>query len=193
MANKFPELADHFSSTDASRWEPFLARIKDKQFREEAKKHQGADWKLKRFLNMVGRHMDSPRKGRKVTGLTGNYRVKYHPEIDRYSCSCPDWKYKRSWKAKGQNSDCKHILAMKARKRAGMLKKAQIGMASNLYRSWSSAGKGLDRKALKAQQPPKKKWSRERKAAFLDDWLLPIKMAAVTRGKAAQRILDRLR
>lgn len=193
MANKFPELDDHFSSSDPQRWDGFMARMKkDQQFREAAKGHPGSDWKLKRFLNMVGRREDSSLKGRKVTGLTGTYRVKYHKDIDRYSCTCPDWTYKRSWKGKGQNSDCKHILSVKAKKRAGAMMKRADGAAFNAYRALSSY-EDRERQKKLPKLKKRKKTPYER-AAYWDDFIVPMKLAStVKRGKAAQVLLDKIR
>ena len=187
MTNIFPELDDHFDKGIPTDWGAFNKRLKDREFRNAAKGHPKSDWKLKRYLNAVGSHLDSPRKGRKVRGATGEYRVKYHKETDRHSCSCLDWRYKRSWRGKG--SDCKHI---KRLKRTTLMKKlAYVGEIGNLARTWSYANK---RSQPKRKELPRRGYSKaDRRQHFLDDWLLKVAEEKELRGQAAQRVLDRLR
>ena len=40
-----------------------------------------------------------------LSGKSGKYFVQWSQILQRYTCSCPNWRYKRM----GDNQDCKHI------------------------------------------------------------------------------------
>ena len=64
---------------------------------------------------MVGLRQASRQSGVPVSGDSGKtYKVKYHPEARRFSCSCRDWTYAKSHKRRGPGGDCKHIGKMKS-------------------------------------------------------------------------------
>src|SRR5258708_1304420 len=108
-------LDEHFGTNDTSRWSAFHKNIKSKGFREALKSDERADPKLKRFTAMMGRH-HSMKGGVKFQSPSGQaYTIKYHPDIQRYSCSCKDWVYTKSHKLRSSSStDCKHIQELKS-------------------------------------------------------------------------------
>lgn len=133
-------LDDHFTSPDPKRWRTFRRNLRSKSFAEAVKNDDRADSKLKQFADMVGRHLRHRGESVPVFG-TKKYKVKFHEDISRYSCSCPDWTYKKSV-LKERDADCKHIRQVKTDK-ANLLKEAGgilgalinpsgIGAAANL-------------------------------------------------------------
>jgi len=112
-------LDQHFIGTDRDRWRSFRAKLKDPGFVSAVKQDTRSDKKLKQFSEMVGRHDRHDLPALTVHGASGSYKVKYHSDIDRFSCDCGDWTYKQSVK-KNKKSDCKHIKMVKAQaERAG--------------------------------------------------------------------------
>jgi hypothetical protein len=111
-----PEIQDqvdtHFSSADPKKWKEFRKRLRDKGFAAAVRQDERSDAKLKRFADLVGRHVSSKDPGMPVDGSEGKkYRVKYHADISRYSCSCPHWTYKLAPSPGG--GDCRHIEQVK--------------------------------------------------------------------------------
>lgn len=48
------------------------------------------------------------------SGSRKDYLVKYHADIDRFSCNCGDWVHARSHQTSKAKRDCKHIRHVKA-------------------------------------------------------------------------------
>jgi hypothetical protein len=56
------------------------------------------------------------------------YFVRFHPEEKRWSCTCPDWQYRRKGldgRSKKKH-DCKHILAHKKDKKPWQVKSVKV-------------------------------------------------------------------
>jgi len=105
-------LDEHFSIEP--QWKRFQKKLKNKQFSEAVRQDTRSDPKLRRFAKMIGLRQQSKSRGVKVPGDTGRkYRIKFHPENGRFSCSCGDFTYVRSVKRKGPSGECKHIKRMK--------------------------------------------------------------------------------
>jgi hypothetical protein len=119
-----PEIQDqvdtHFASADPKKWKEFRRRLRDKGFAAAVRRDERSDAKLKRFTDLVGRHVSLKDPGIPVEGSEGKkYRVKYHADITRYSCSCPHWTYKLAPSPEG--GDCRHIEQVRgAEKRASV-------------------------------------------------------------------------
>jgi predicted nucleic acid-binding Zn finger protein len=115
-------LDEHFSISPA--WKQFHKNLKKPQFVSTVRQDSRADNKLKRFARMVGTRQQSKAKPVAVVGDSGKkYKVKYHPEAGRFSCSCPDWTYKRSVRNKGAGGECKHISRLRQGQRSSMMDK----------------------------------------------------------------------
>ncbi len=112
-------LDDHFSVSP--NWKGFKNKLVSKKFVEAVKQDTRADKKLKRYSEMNGKHMQA--KGVPVFPVpsqsrTGSYNVKFHPDIDRFSCNCGDWVHQRSWRTGQRTQDCKHIKLVQSDLRA---------------------------------------------------------------------------
>lgn len=98
-------------------WRQFKNKLVSKKFVEAVKNDPRADKKLQRYVELNGKHMQA--KGGPVypvpsmTG-TGSYNVKYHSDLNRFSCNCGDWVHQRSWRKGQKTMDCKHIKAVKS-------------------------------------------------------------------------------
>jgi hypothetical protein len=54
-----------------------------------------------------------------------SYILRYHPKEGRWSCTCPDWNYRRKGLGEDhkEHHDCKHIIAHKTRRKVWNVKK----------------------------------------------------------------------
>lgn len=103
-------LDEHFQAGVPSDWRAFHRKLRSKSFVESVRQDPRSDPKLKRFVKMVGYRQSSNQPGVPVVGDAGTtYKVRYHPEAQRFSCSCKDWTYARSHKRQGPSANCKHI------------------------------------------------------------------------------------
>jgi cytidylate kinase len=128
-------LDQHFTTDDRSKWRSFRARLKDPGFVSAVKQDTRSDQKLKNFSEMIGRHDRSDVPSVTVHGVGGDYKVKYHPDIDRFSCDCGNWTYKQSVKH-NKRSDCKHIRLVKSQAmRAGEPMQKKAGKISSIIRN----------------------------------------------------------
>ena len=114
-------------------WKKFHRNLRSKSFVATVRQDTRSDSKLKRFVRMVGLRQQSKSKGIPAPGDGGKtYKIKYHPEARRFSCSCRDWTYKRSVKNRGPEGDCKHIKRMKEGAKQTLMSKVaalQVGRA----------------------------------------------------------------
>lgn len=100
------KIDQHLAPSETSRWQGFGKNLRSKTFMQAFKQDERATPSQKLSAEMRHKHLTSKVKGVKVRGETGTYTVKYHPDVDRYTCSCGDFTYKKSGTAKGV---CKHI------------------------------------------------------------------------------------
>jgi hypothetical protein len=96
----------HLTPSEPRRWQGFGKNLRSKAFVEAFRGDERATPTQKRSVMLRHKHLTSKDKGTTVQGGTGTYRVKYHPDIDRYTCSCNDFTYKKSGTPSG---NCKHI------------------------------------------------------------------------------------
>lgn len=96
----------HLTPSQAHRWQGFSKSLRSKAFVEAFKNDERATPTQRRSAELRHLHLTAKDKGTKVQGGTGTYTVKYHPTVDRYTCSCGDYTYKKSGTSKGT---CKHI------------------------------------------------------------------------------------
>lgn len=117
-------LDEHFQSGVSSDWPAFRKKLRGKAFVRSVKQDARSDAKLKRFARMIGYRQSSRQAGVPIMGDTGKkYKVRYHPEAKRFSCSCKDWTYARSHKRRGSSGDCKHINRIKSGVRQELMEK----------------------------------------------------------------------
>lgn len=103
-------LDEHFQAGVPSDWRSFHRKLRSKSFAQSVRQDPRSDAKLKRFAKMVSFRQSSKQPGVAIVGDTGRtYKVRYHPEAKRFSCSCKDWTYARSHKHRGTSGNCKHI------------------------------------------------------------------------------------
>lgn len=104
-------LDGHFSSADTAKWRAFKNKLTSPKFVAAVKQDDRADPKLKRYAQMNGKHMQAKTVPTfPVPSQTSSkvYKVKFHPDINRFSCNCGDWVHKQSVKT-GKHKDCKHV------------------------------------------------------------------------------------
>jgi hypothetical protein len=131
---KHQEVLDaHFTSEDQKKWRTFRRALRAKSFAAAVKQDDRADPKLKRFAEMMSKHYtDKGGPSFKTPGSKGEYTVKFHKDVNRFSCSCPDWAYTKSHRRGGTDVDCKHIekvrydlkndgISLEKEKKAGLL------------------------------------------------------------------------
>lgn len=123
-----PDAERHFKAKSPD-WGRFNERIVDKGFREAVSKDPRADARLRKFVRMQGRIREYRGPEQLVTSSQGDkrYSVQFHKDIGRYTCSCPDFKYKKGLTRGGE---CKHIRQVK---REGTLKKAVVQSFGSEY------------------------------------------------------------
>lgn len=116
-------LDEHFQSGVPSDWQALHRKLRSKSFATSVIQDPRADPKLKRFVKMVSLRQSSRQAGVAVVGDTGKtYKVRYHPEAKRFSCSCKDWTHARSHKNQ-TTGNCKHIKRLKDGVRQGLMEK----------------------------------------------------------------------
>lgn len=109
LANSEKFLEKHFSSPS---WDEFQQRLRSKGFVQAVESDPRSDTKLKRFAENIGRHKQAkgvPSFPVPSQSSGKSYTVKYHPDVDRFSCNCGDWTYAKSWQEGKGGRDCKHI------------------------------------------------------------------------------------
>lgn len=124
-------LDEHFSISP--RWDDFHKKLKSKSFVTAVQHDTRSDDKLKAFVSAVS--MREQAKGPAVkapSDTSGEYKIRYHPEHDRFSCTCPDWTFKRSV----SGADCKHISRLKEGAKESLMKKTanMVSAADVLFR-----------------------------------------------------------
>lgn len=123
-------LDEHFGVSP--RWDALQRKTKNPSFVDAVQADTRSDDKLKMFVTALA--MREQAKGPAVkapSDVSGSYKVRYHPAQDRFSCSCPDWTYKRSI----SGADCKHITRIKdASKEKLMQQTKQASPAEVLFR-----------------------------------------------------------
>ena len=140
---KYQSMLDqHFSVHEPVDWRNFRKAVRSKEFVNALKSDERADDKLKRYAEAMNLHYTN-KSGEAFTvpGHGKNYTVKFHPQVERYTCSCPDWSYARSHQVDKDKQDCKHIkmvkLELEAQKQkekiALVLPKGISGIANTLY------------------------------------------------------------
>jgi len=104
-------------------WSDFHKKLKDRTFVNAVSADTRSDDKLKAFAQALNMRDQSKGRSLKVPSDTsGSYKVKFHQEANRFSCTCPDWTYKRSV----GGGDCKHIERLKAAKKESLMKTASV-------------------------------------------------------------------
>lgn len=104
-------LDSHFSLNP--QWKSFKKKLRSGSFLEAVRQDPRADDKLKRYSEANSRHL----RARGVptfpvmsqSGSTKDYLVKYHADLDRFSCNCGDWVHAKSHQTSKSSQDCKHI------------------------------------------------------------------------------------
>lgn len=113
-AHQQEKLDTHFSSHENTRWRDFRRNLRSRGFVKAVQQDERADEKLKRFAEMIGRHHASKDPGVPVKGSSGKtYKVKYHQDLERFSCNCNHWVYDLSHQTSA-DADCKHIKQVRA-------------------------------------------------------------------------------
>jgi len=116
----------HFKRDDKNKWDEFLNNSKRKSFVKAINSDIRADGKLKLHVDAMNR-LSSGKRVAVVIGDSGrSYQIVKLRGLDRYGCTCGDWRYKRSVtsSADAKDADCKHI--KKWKKENFMKKKAEI-------------------------------------------------------------------
>lgn len=131
-------LDSHFSLSP--QWKTFKKKLRSPSFVSAVKQDLRSDDKLKRYSEANAKHVQA--KGvpsfsvPSMSGSRKSYSVKYHTDIDRYSCNCGDWVHARSHQTNETSQDCKHIKHVKAQMQYlgkdsdELVKKAALGMAA---------------------------------------------------------------
>lgn len=115
IAKAQAKLEQHFDSDalstpaeKAKRWSTFRSAIKGTAFTDAVLADPRADEKLKAFAAIMHTRATDAVPASRIRGKTGTYTIKYHPGLQRISCTCPDWTYKHSI----GGGDCKHVKEM---------------------------------------------------------------------------------
>lgn len=107
-------LDEHFGISPM--WKNFRKKLRSKSFVEAVKQDTRSDEKLKRYSEANGQHLRArgvPTFPVPSQSSGKSYTVKFHPDTERYSCSCGDWIHARSHKVGKKQQDCKHIWLVK--------------------------------------------------------------------------------
>lgn len=103
-----------FSDADEARWRDFRRNLRSKAFVNSVQGDDRADSKMKRYAEALNMHYNGKGPNFTVPGSgTKTYQVKYHPKQERWSCSCPDWGFKRSHQTDKAQQECKHVQMVK--------------------------------------------------------------------------------
>lgn len=130
-------LDEHFSLSP--QWKEFKKKLKAKSFVAAVQQDSRADDKLKRYSEANGRHLQArgvPKFVVPSTSTSKNYTVKYHPDLERFSCNCGDWVHARSHQTSKSSQDCKHVRLVVSELRSSgsnvdsLTKKAAMGLAA---------------------------------------------------------------
>lgn len=193
-------LDGHFSSTDTARWKQFRQQLRSKGFLSAVLQDSRSNAKLKRYAQMMHQHINGKGESITVPGNARSYTVKFHPEKDRFSCSCPDWAYKRSHKPGKYGLECKHIKQVKLELDAQGIPKEELSKtAANVMRAMHQivGARHAMRRLQKDEGLQKAKVVNQAyQETFPHDkfHINPLhgifKHAAVVRGRAAQSILE---
>jgi len=118
----------HFKSKKPD-WNKFDSAVESPGFRKAVLADPRSDKKLRQFTTMQGKIKGFDGDRTKVLSSKGDksYSVQYHKDIGRFSCTCPDFKYKRTFDKGGE---CKHIKQVKG---SGGLKTSTIQSFGNEY------------------------------------------------------------
>lgn len=109
-------LDSHFSEPGTAKWKAFKNKLRSSAFVSAVKQDDRADSKLKRYSEMNSRHMrakDVPVFKVPSQSSSKMYTVKFHPDVDRYTCNCGDWVHVRSVQTRKAKKDCKHVQMVK--------------------------------------------------------------------------------
>lgn len=103
-------LDSHFSDSGTGKWKSFKKRLVNPAFVQAVRKDDRSDTKLKRWSNVLHKHLTAKVESFQVPSQSSSkmYTVKYHPDLNRFTCSCGDFTYVQSVKT-GKKRDCKHI------------------------------------------------------------------------------------
>lgn len=107
-------LDEHFSLSP--RWKTFKTKLRSKSFLETVKQDNRSDDKLRRYSEANSKHLRARGVPTfSILSQTSNksYSVKYHADIDRFTCNCGDWVHARSHQTHKKQQDCKHISHVK--------------------------------------------------------------------------------
>lgn len=114
-------LDNHFGINP--QWSDFHKKLKNHSFVNAVSADTRSDDRLKEFAKIIGMREQAKGPSLKVpSDVSGSYRVKYHSSVDRFSCTCPDWTYKKSV----GGGDCKHIDRIKSDKKESLMKVASV-------------------------------------------------------------------
>lgn len=126
-------LDSHFSVSP--KWDTFKKKLRSPAFVTAIQQDIRSDEKLKRYSEANSKHIRT--RGVPtfpVPSQSGgkSYTVKYHPDIDRFSCNCGDWSYTRSHQTGRSQQDCKHIKSVKSSNPdvSALTKQAAFGCAA---------------------------------------------------------------
>lgn len=103
-------LDEHFSLSP--QWKTFKKKLRSPSFVAAVKQDLRSDDKLKRYSDANAKHLQArgvPTFAIPSMTSSKNYSVKYHSDIDRFSCNCGDWVHARSHQTGKTQQDCKHI------------------------------------------------------------------------------------
>ncbi len=108
-------LDDHFSLSP--QWKTFKKKLRSKSFVEAVRQDTRSDDKLKRYSEANAKHVQArgvPKFSVPSMSSGKKYSIKYHSDIDRFSCNCGDWVHAKSHRMGKTQQDCKHIKHVKA-------------------------------------------------------------------------------
>lgn len=109
-------LDNHFSLSP--QWKTFKKKLRSPSFVSAVKQDTRSDDKLKRYSDANAKHLQArgvPTFVIPSRTSSGKYSVKYHPDIDRFSCNCGDWVHTRSHQTGKSQQDCKHIAQVRTK------------------------------------------------------------------------------
>jgi hypothetical protein len=104
-------LDNHFADTGTGKWKSFKKRLASQSFVDAVKQDERSDAKLKRWSTVLHKHLAArnvPTFQVPSQSSSKMYTVKYHPDLNRFTCSCGDFTYVQSVRT-AKNRDCKHI------------------------------------------------------------------------------------
>lgn len=130
-------LDEHFSLSP--QWKTFKKKLRAKSFVEAVRQDTRSDDKLKRYSTANALHVqakDVPKFS--IPSMSGGkkYSVKYHSNVDRFSCNCGDWVHAKSHQTSKAEQDCKHIRHVKSQLQyigkdpEDFIKRAALGRAA---------------------------------------------------------------